>query len=91
VGRDVVYGLLDIQGPGSIVQPHVEIYALLSAGVDRLAARLHLDAADVMTVHALNRNGYVRQHRCAVGVVEEIGEPVLKGVTRVAVALLSSL
>jgi hypothetical protein len=84
VGRDVRYGLLNVEGSGTVVEADVEVHALLSAGVDGLAARLHLYSADVVPVDAFERHGYVRQRRLADASVEEVGEPVLEGVAWVA-------
>ena len=83
VGRDVRHGLFDIEGAGSVVQAHVEVRALLAAGVDGLTAGPHLDAADVVPVHALEGHVHVRQRRLADGVVEEVREPVLEAGSKV--------
>jgi hypothetical protein len=91
VGRDVVEGLLDVEGARPVVQAHEEVLRLLAEGVDWFAAWGNVHAADVVAVHLLEGYGDVRECRLADAGVEEVGEPVFEGVARIAVALPGEL
>jgi hypothetical protein len=70
VGRDVRYGLFEVEGPGTVIEAYVEVHALLSAGVGGLVAGLDLDATDGLAGYALERYGHVGHRRLADGGVE---------------------
>jgi hypothetical protein len=91
VGRDVVEGLLDVERARPVVQAHEEVLRLLAKGVDGLATWRNVHAADVVSVHPLEGYGNVRERRLADALVEEVGEPVLEGVARIAIALFGDL
>jgi hypothetical protein len=82
VGRDVVEGLLDVEGAGPVVQAHKEVLRLLTEGIDGLAAWRNFHAADFVSIYLLEGYGDVRECRLANRGVEEVGEPVLEEVTR---------
>jgi hypothetical protein len=91
VRRDVIEGLLNVEGAGSVVQAHEEVLRLLAEGVYGFATWRNVHAADVVPSYLLEGYGGVRKRRLAYRGVEEVGEPVLEGIMRVAVALPGEL